>query len=400
MKHPLKKYSRLGRECYFDAIRGKLILATPEEGVRQRFVMELVASLGWPVECITVEESLSHHGGGNLRADIVLCEATAGESAPVGIVECKAPGVPLTSDVEEQALAYALRLDCRFYAITNGSQLRVYELADGASRQIRDFPSREEALRGSLSHIEEVEDSWDYVRVPWKALIGPRLQRQIDHAMSAGEFSSACPPELAPYVIDFAGLLFAKDTYPYDFVPCRGMGVEILEDAGLLYRNFGNSAGGGWDADYRVLLCRDLKTGDSFVASVSLMSWEGCTDDPAFGNRNPKTIILCAIGDGEKDQSSLQLRLEKHLVAEGRSGALLTHDGAMTAGSTVKREVVRNYIRECAPELLDGPSRILLGRHDGKACIAGRAAADMLLRLVAYSYYRLKLRHKLHAEWA
>lgn len=66
-------YKRLGKECYLDPIRKKLIYITPEETVRQEVISYLLEVLKVPEEMLVVEQHLSHYGiNTKKRADIVI----------------------------------------------------------------------------------------------------------------------------------------------------------------------------------------------------------------------------------------------------------------------------------------------------------------------------------------
>ncbi|ASB48196.1 type I restriction enzyme HsdR N-terminal domain-containing protein [Alkalitalea saponilacus] len=103
------------RQRIFDIIRKKYVALTPEEWVRQHFVhyllsLEYSASL-MAVEKLVVVNELKQ------RADVVVYNK---KRAPVMIVECKSPTVPLTNDTLAQAARYNIRLGVSFLVITNG----------------------------------------------------------------------------------------------------------------------------------------------------------------------------------------------------------------------------------------------------------------------------------------
>lgn len=77
-------------------IRGRLVAATPEEGVRQRLIQKMTSELGYPKSLISVEKKV-----GSRRFDLV-CYTQAG--LPLLLVECKA--VELSEAAQNQALGY------------------------------------------------------------------------------------------------------------------------------------------------------------------------------------------------------------------------------------------------------------------------------------------------------
>jgi hypothetical protein len=100
----------------WDGIRGRWLLLTPEEEVRQRAVAYLVGVKGVPPLLIRQEHPINLNDTAR-RADIVVCDP-AGRSRMV--VECKAPSIPLTCRTLEQAVRYNLKLRSPYIWITNG----------------------------------------------------------------------------------------------------------------------------------------------------------------------------------------------------------------------------------------------------------------------------------------
>lgn len=73
-KYELPKiFIRNGRECFFDPIRKKLILISPEEIVRQQVIQFLIKDMQVPTEYIEVEVPMSYFKKGlKGRADIIV----------------------------------------------------------------------------------------------------------------------------------------------------------------------------------------------------------------------------------------------------------------------------------------------------------------------------------------
>lgn len=104
------------RREVFDTFRGKWILLTPEEWVRQHLLHYFTSVLGYAQGRIGVEKSLPGIGR-ELRTDIVVYDS---RGAPALIVEVKASSVPINTSVFAQAAKYNLRLGVPFLAVSNG----------------------------------------------------------------------------------------------------------------------------------------------------------------------------------------------------------------------------------------------------------------------------------------
>lgn len=105
-----------GRSYIFDPFRKKFVFLTPEEWVRQHFVLYLVSFKGYPAGRMGNEVSLSLNHR-RFRCDTVIYDRNG---SPLVIVEYKAPSVSLTKTVFEQAANYNIALKVKYLVISNG----------------------------------------------------------------------------------------------------------------------------------------------------------------------------------------------------------------------------------------------------------------------------------------
>lgn len=129
-------------EKLWDPLRRKYVTATPEEQVRQWFILQLRDVFGVPFHAMRSEVSL-HLGSKPFRADIVVYGRDASE---VCIVECKRPDVPLNSEVVDQILRYNLVLGVRFLVLINGKLTYIYALNEGHWEPLKAVPTYKEML--------------------------------------------------------------------------------------------------------------------------------------------------------------------------------------------------------------------------------------------------------------
>ena len=117
----------------WDPLRRKNVALTPEEDVRQWFIMQLNRLMKVPLHMMMSEVALSI-GGKRLRADIVVYGRDA---SPAAVVECKRPDVQLDNSVLDQTVRYNMVLNVRFIFITNGTKTFVCRRADEGSGPVR-----------------------------------------------------------------------------------------------------------------------------------------------------------------------------------------------------------------------------------------------------------------------
>ncbi|MBS1734881.1 MAG: type I restriction enzyme HsdR N-terminal domain-containing protein [Bacteroidetes bacterium] len=126
INYPDKKPSirkEQGKELVFCIIRRRWVVLSPEEWVRQNFLLYLTEVLAYPSSLIAVEKQLLL-GDVKKRFDIVVFNR---QTKPYMLVECKEMNVQLTESVVSQALRYNIPLQAALLVITNGSYSAAFE---------------------------------------------------------------------------------------------------------------------------------------------------------------------------------------------------------------------------------------------------------------------------------
>ena len=129
-------------ELIWDPLRKKEVAATPEERVRQWFIVQLRDAFGVPEHMMNSEVGFKF-GAKSWRADILVYDR-AGQ--PLAVVECKRPDVALDAHVIEQAMRYHSVLGVRFLFVTNGKMTYLYGLKGDTFVPLDRIPSFEEML--------------------------------------------------------------------------------------------------------------------------------------------------------------------------------------------------------------------------------------------------------------
>ena len=129
-------------ELIWDPLRRKEVAATPEERVRQWFIIQLRDTFGVPEHMMNSEVGFKF-GAKPWRADIVVYDR-AGK--PLAVVECKRPDVALDAHVVEQAMRYNSVLGVRYLFLTNGKMTYLYTLKGDTFVPLDRIPTFEEML--------------------------------------------------------------------------------------------------------------------------------------------------------------------------------------------------------------------------------------------------------------
>ena len=129
-------------EQIWDPLRRKEVAATPEERVRQWFIVQLRDAFGVPEHMMNSEVGFKF-GAKSWRADILVYDRAG---MPLAVVECKRPDVALDAHVIEQAMRYNSVLGVRFLFVTNGKMTYLYGLKGDTFVPLDRIPSFEEML--------------------------------------------------------------------------------------------------------------------------------------------------------------------------------------------------------------------------------------------------------------
>ena len=133
-KKPLIKTENK-KDIIFCVIRKRWFVLTPEEWVRQNFLLFLTEVLHYPASLIAVEKQLLL-GELKRRFDIVVYKNTI----PFMIVECKEMQVPISEKSLSQVMRYNINLQAPYFVITNGVECFGFERKENSFNLINKFP--------------------------------------------------------------------------------------------------------------------------------------------------------------------------------------------------------------------------------------------------------------------
>jgi len=111
-------------------IRQRWLIETPEERVRQEYLVHLVGEYGFQSEQIA-EEVKTERGRGSAKADYVIWRTVQdkdGEKQPLIVVECKSDNVTIQSRDYAQGESYARIVDAPFFVTHNTRETRFWRI--------------------------------------------------------------------------------------------------------------------------------------------------------------------------------------------------------------------------------------------------------------------------------
>lgn len=380
------KYKRKGAHCYFDESRKVFVQKTPEEIVRQQIIKFLKYQLKVPKEMIDTEVNLKRYGSkSRKRIDITIDEIDQdNELRTVAIVECKSNNTPLTDRVFTQAAQYADEIDVDYIFITNGIEMIAfhYNERDRKYHKLINLPTYNEIIQNKTKKLDYDKDFKIY-RTPYKKLFDPNLDL-YDKFCMIGEDT---PDELKPFIINI-GECFLDESKK--FTPKNFDGIKILEDCGLRYMNYGNASGGSYNTLYRTLIIED-SFGNNQLLSFCVIACNKCTNDPVYGNRTGKSVLVVSIDDFNKSHNALQLDMNKFLNIVNNT-VTITHNGAIAVGKIGSGKIaeLKKFIKKKYPELLNDSDEIVLGKIKNNTLLYmdQPKVQNLIINLIKYALVR------------
>ena len=112
-------------------VRSKWLVETPEETVRQEYLLVLVNEYGFSLEQIAEEMNLTGRGAASARADFVIWRTVkdkADDNAPFIIVECKSDNVTIKPQDYSQGENYARICGAPFFVTHNSRETKYWRV--------------------------------------------------------------------------------------------------------------------------------------------------------------------------------------------------------------------------------------------------------------------------------
>lgn len=123
----------------FDPTRKKWLVLTPEEWVRQSFLLYMHHFNNYPLSLAETEKKLNLNQTVK-RADIVFFDNNLNARV---IVECKAPEIKLNKSVFEQVSRYYFALNADVLIVTNGLEHFAFRYKDEKVEFLKEIPKFE-----------------------------------------------------------------------------------------------------------------------------------------------------------------------------------------------------------------------------------------------------------------
>ena len=151
-------------------VRNKWLVETPEEYVRQQYLLVLLHEYGYGLGSIAEEEAVTGRGSGKARADFVIWRSAqdkAEQKSPLIIVECKSDNVTIRTEDYAQGDNYARLANAPFFVTHNNTETKFWRVRKdrmpGYLEEVEDIPHTDatdkqiEALLSRLKTFKEDE---------------------------------------------------------------------------------------------------------------------------------------------------------------------------------------------------------------------------------------------------
>ncbi len=134
-----------GKQYVLCGWRRKYVRLTPEENVRQTILQWLVEEHQYPRHLIAVEVPIKV-GSTQKRCDAIVYSR---EMQPLMLIEFKAPSVPITQEVFDQAAIYNRQLNVPLLMLCNGQNIILAQVTQEKYQYLPAIPAYEALKQNS-----------------------------------------------------------------------------------------------------------------------------------------------------------------------------------------------------------------------------------------------------------
>ena len=371
---------------YFDPVRNMFVYITPEETVRQKMIVFLKKQLNVDYSRMFVEDHLLHYGVEEKsgRIDISILED---KNRPLAIVECKEPKISIEGmQVYLQGSGYASAIGAKYMILVNGRNLQYYKLQGNEYVAIEEILTYEQMVEGK-GNIIEAEEFVRFTMEQYEDI--SFLKEQEWYSNKIGEDTEEYK---IPTIVNLDDALW---DYSHKLSGMISDNLEVIEDLGINYMNYNDASGGGFGSGYyRLFLINNIKQNKQFISGLSIIATGKTVNDAKYGNRDGLTVLLVCRNDGDYDETSVQINLNRFLhINEGV--ASFSHNASVTRKGASKKDAMA-YIESRAHELIKG-DMVVLGEVDITVPLyIDNSDVKMLIgRIIEYSIYRDEYKHGL-----
>ncbi len=143
----------------YSHIRKKWLVKTPEEIVRQNYLLVLVNDYGYSIDLILEEENLTGRGSAQARADFVVyqkIEDIINNNNPLIIVECKADNIVISEKDYLQGELYARMHNAQFFVTHNSIETKFWRVKKDKSPGYREEIENIPHVNASVKEIQDL----------------------------------------------------------------------------------------------------------------------------------------------------------------------------------------------------------------------------------------------------
>ncbi|MCH8555973.1 MAG: type I restriction enzyme HsdR N-terminal domain-containing protein, partial [Schleiferiaceae bacterium] len=325
--------------------RGKVIQANAEEYVRQAVLHFLINELHVHAKDIEVEFSMRKlDAQSSGRADLYVQH----RNKVLLLVECKAPGVPLTDEtLNYQAKDYASSADYpELLWLTNGIENRYYVFDSYISdyRRITELPDFRDPNQMTFHYFHETFTPW--ASPSFSEIWDQKFQKQFELDKNYSSWTTWFtaghnPTASRAAIIRLGEWLFFTDRIP---AHTRIGSFEIVEDLGVMIKSVPAPDGHRYWNDTRVFSIKNCLTKLHQILDIQL----------TISNKRREVHLALRLSEKGSGSFTLQAALDQKVTwSTDKKQFLLAHSPSKISMSKYYLPISKiDFIRQEKPELL------------------------------------------------
>ena len=280
----------------------------------------------------------------NDRADIIIGYEEDEKIYPLGIVECKASDISLSSQTYLQCQRYVNLIGGKYLLITNENEIFAWYHDSNKTEELGQLPTYEEMLSDNIS-INKIEPN-AYYRQSFEEIDN----MTHDEFLDTGFIGEDTPKRLWKHIVNLGDCLMDQEQYAEKK---QFNGIKIVDDLGCVYLNYNDASGGGFGSGYyRSFLIED-KQGNNQIISFSIIPTGKTINDPKYGNSEGKSVLVVSFQEFKTDYIVIQINLNKFMKLE-TGNLTLWHNGAVKQKGGRKEDLIQKVQAECPSLVRNG----------------------------------------------
>ena len=269
----------------------------------------------------------------------------------------------------------------KYFMLVNGCKMKCYKIEGGSAVPFANLLTYTDMLF-EKNEVKEVIKPFE--RLEYDEYFD--VDRIKSYPWAYSKIGEDTPDSLIPYIINIDDCLLDSSIR---LTEIHSDDFSFVSDLGTQLRQYDDSSGGGFGTGvYRSFIVEDKRYHSNFLIGFSIIATAKTVNDSVYGNTDGKSVLVVMVNDGDTDEMSVQINLNRYMKVVDKNRVRIIHNGAVTRKGASKKDLF-DYISGYTQQLVDGAS-VVTGELDCNVLLTmdNDDMKEFLSRLIEYSVYR------------